>query len=316
MADLPKLLLPAWLAVAFPAGAQERIAPYAPEAERAALRGAAAAVSAAGDRLAGTPLEKEKTAALVAALDEALRGAVAAAAAASSFEAAGREASDEVEALFDGADGEPGIEKRMDELSRERGVERARLAGLSGQSKLDEDKLKKLKEPPKNKDRLLELLHKEEEILKEASDALRASEAPEPALRESRDRMKEELRRCRTAFGELAGGAGAVRSRAEEIQGRAPEARASFGALGRPPEGEARSRAWGRIESLRDCARGLFLGADSALNRGDDLRSRREAFLRRLVRFEAAHKEARGKLERARESLDKAARLADEADDY
>lgn len=304
------------MAFAVPAGATERLAPYAPEAERAALRGAAAGVSAAGDRLAGTPLEKEKAAALVAALDEAVRESVASSSAALNFEAAGRDAVDELGALYDGVDGEPGIERRMEELARERGAERARLARLSGQSKLDEEKLKKLKEPPKNKDKLLELLHKEEEILKEASDALRAAEEPEAALRESRDRMKDELRRCRGAFGELAGGAGAVRSRAEELQRRAPEARASFGALGRPPEGEARTRAWGRIESLRDSARGLFLGADSALNRGDDLRSRREAFERQRVRFEAAHEQAREKLDKARELLDKAARLADEADDY
>lgn len=296
--------------------AAEKPAAYAPEDDRAALRADAAGLTAAVDRLAGLPLEKERVGALASALDEAQGRALRARADAEGLEGAAGGAAAELGAIFKGGGGEAGVEKRLEDLGRDRAAETGRLARLSARRRELEDALKKKKEPPKEKDRIMDLLKAAEESLGRAEGALRGSERNDPLLRECRDRMKDELRRALSAFGELAASLAGVRARGEQFTERSPGARAAFGSLGRAPEAEFRTRAWEKLDLLRDSARGLFLSADSGLNRESDFAVRREAFLRQRTRFEAGLKEARAALEEAKGLLDGAARLVNEAAAY
>ncbi len=298
------------------AEAADRPAPYLPEADRAALRAASSALTAAMDRMAGLPLEKERVGALTAALEEAQVQAVRARAAARDLEGSAAAAAAELGAYFKGGGREPGVEKRLEDLGRDRNSERSRLGKLSARRQEVEDNLKKKKEPPKEKDKILDLLKAAAEVLREAEGEIAASERNDSSLREFRDRMKDELRRALSAFSELAGAAAGVVARSEEFESRSPAAREAFGVLGRPPEAEARTRAWEKIDRLRDCARGVFLSADSGGNRESDFSQRREAFLRQRVRFEAGLKEAMAALEEARGRLDRAAKLIAEAASY
>ena len=294
----------------------ERPVPYLPDADRMALRSAAAGLTAVMDRMAGLPMEAARAGSLAAALDEAQGHAARARDAALGLEGSAGAAAAELGAYFRGGGREPGVERRLEEFKRDRNSGKDRFVRLVGQRKEVEDNLKKKKEPPKEKDKILELLKAAEEVVLEAEGALRASEKNDASLREGMDRMKDELRRALSAFAELASAAAGVRTRAEEFFSRSPAARAAFAALGRPPEAEARTRAWEKTDLLRDCSRGLFLSADSGGNREGDFSLRREAFLRQRVRFEAGLKEALASLEEARGKLDRAAKLVAQAASY
>lgn len=239
---------------------------YDPDSDRFVLRQTATASRAAVVAATGLALEPEKASAIERGLDEGLRQARLAAGAARSLDAAARLRDAEMTAGIK----ENVLELKIKEAAAPIAVERVRWERLSADRS---DLKKKVDElPDEEKKKLLPLIAKAEGALNSAASALRPLEESVKLAGERALEMKDARARALGPFVEISSGAAGTIARAEDLAAPAAEAKARLGALGQEPRGVARSRAWEKLEPLRDVTRLLFEAADRACNRADDFR--------------------------------------------
>ncbi|MBI2387538.1 MAG: hypothetical protein HYV14_16230 [Elusimicrobia bacterium] len=257
---------PLLAAVVLLAPAPVLAARYDPSFDRAALRQAATSAHSGIVEATGLALELEKVPAITAGLDEGLRQARLAADAARALDAAARQRG----AALETGSKDAALARRIKEVSEPVAAERLRLSRLaSAQSELTA-KVDDL--PDEARKKLRPLLAKAGAGLRSAGDALRPLEEAVKVMGERALAMKELQRDSRGPLVEISSAAAGTVLRAEELPPALAEAKARLASLGEEPRAAARSRAWEKLDRLRDIARLLFQEADRACNRADELR--------------------------------------------
>ncbi len=298
-----------------------RASRYDPDADRSALRQAAAASHAAVIDATGLPLLPEKVPAIAAGLDEGLRQAGVASEAARSLSAGAQKRAAETAAGV-----KAGSERRLKDLSDPVAAERVRWDRLSSEQRDLKTKVDELSGDEKKK--LLALLAKASDALRDAADGLRPLEEAVRIMGEQALEMKAAHQGGLGPLVEASSAAAAAIGHAESLPAPLAEAKARLAALGSEPREVARKRAWEALEPLRNDARLLYEAADRACNRADDFRRYSVAYGRAFDAFERARAaagagpveagsrldEAEKLLERVRERLKKPATLPGKSD--
>ena len=294
------------LAAVLLAPAPALAARYDPDADRAALRQAATASRAAIVAATGLALEPEKASAIAAGIDEGLRQARLAAAAARSLDAAARQR----EAAMAADVKDAALDSKVKEAAAPVAAERLRWERASAEGADLRKKVEALPEDERKK--LLPLVAKAERALDSAAGALRPLEEALKAAGERGLEMKAVRAKAAAPLVEVSSGAAGAIFRAEQLGAPAAEAKARLASLGEEPRAVSRSRAWEKLEPLRDAARLLFEAADRACNRADDFRRRSasfdaasEAFGKALSSAKAGPGAAKAALDEAQQELAK-----------
>ena len=309
-----KLGVLAGLFAAFGGLTPARAAGYDPDADRAALRGAANACYDETVRATGLALTAEKAPEIKTGLDEAVRQCRLAAEAAKSLETAGTLRAAEMAAVAAGRGG-PAPDAEAKDFAAAAAAQRARRTrDGSAQDELARrvDALPDKKDdgkPNAAKRELKELLASAAAALDAADGALSKAEAAAPAMADGASRLKAAGAASRAPAEERSRYDAQVVAGADAFPAAVDEAKKRVDMLGSEPVQENRTRAWQKLEPLRDAARDVAAAADRACNRADDFHSRSKEFDRGRAAFEAARGAGAGTPAAAKASLDEAERL-------
>lgn len=286
-------------------------AKYDPDADRAALRGAANACYDETVRATGLALTPEKAGEIKTGLDEAVRQSKSAQEAAKTLEAEGQKRAAEMAAIAAGRGG-PTPEPEAKDFAAAAAVQRSRWsqraaeqAELRGRVDALPDKKDDGKPDPVKRE-LKELLGSAGGALDDADAALKRAEAAAPMMTDGAARLKAALKASAGPADERARYDAQVIAGAEDFPPAVGEAKSRVDMLGEEPREKSRARAWQKLEPLRDRARDILAAADRACNRADDFHGRSSDFDRGWADFDAARKSGAGAPAAAAAALDRA----------
>ncbi|MBI3565529.1 MAG: hypothetical protein HY079_10070 [Elusimicrobia bacterium] len=301
-------LLAAALLVATPVSA----AKYDPDADRAALRGAANACYDETVHATGLALTPEKAAEIKTGLEEAVRRSRSASDAAKTLETEGGKRSAEMTAVAGGRGG-PAPEAEAKDFAAAAAAQRARWTKAAAEQdglKRRVDALPDKKDdgkPDLEKRELKERLGSAAGALDDADAALKRAEASAPAMADGAARLKTALKSSSGPAAERAAYDAQVVSGADAFPPAVGEAKTRVDMLGEEPREKSRARAWEKLDPLRDRARDILAAADRACNRADDFHNRSKDFDRAWSDFDAGRKSGAGAPAAAAAALDRAA---------
>lgn len=282
---------------------------YDPDADRAALRGAANACYDETVRATGLPLTPEKAPEIKTGLDEAVRQCRLAAEAAKSLETGGVQRAAEMAAVAAGRGG-PAPEADAKEFAAAASAQRARW---SKDDAAQDELRKRVDALPDKKDdgkpngekrELKDMLAGSAAALDDADGALKKAEAAAPAMAEGAARLGAARKAALGPADERARADAQVAAGADAFPPAVDEAKKRVDMLGSEPREENRTRAWQKLEPLRDRAREVAAAADRACNRADDFRSRSKDFDRGWDAYDGARRAGAGTPAAAKAALD------------
>lgn len=301
------LALAALVALTAPALA----AKYDPDADRQALRAAATACYDATMRATGLSLEPEKIADIKNGLDEAARQGQSAEDAAKSLETAAALRADDMTLALKGRSG-PAPDAVAKTFGDAAAAQRARWKTLTDQRLALKSQVDALPErtrddkPNRLKRELKEQLEAAASDEAEADGMLRDAEAAAATMTDGAAKMKEAQKRSLDPGADRARNSAEVIRLADAFPGQVNEAKGRVDRLGTEPRAENKTRAWEKLDPLRDRSRELWAAADRACNRADEYHARSNDFDRAETAFTTARKGSDGLPGSARTLLDRA----------
>lgn len=267
---------------------------YDPGTTREALRISASASMRAAESLASLALKEEEIPKLLTFLDTSVERSEESSELAQTLVRSSLKPLADMLMIITGGSGASGIKEKIEKISSKEEVLRKRhddavdLARkidekISGRSEPEEsgdekDSEKALKEFASSQTSLKERLakatdrlHAAEEELDDAKDYIGKSRNEGQRLRQRFSKAQKSAKEMSSAVERTAAGAAAAARVSKEARRRISE-------LGNEPKSVSRTRAGEAIVPLRDAARRLYLSADTARSRADELRSRHRAF--------------------------------------
>lgn len=259
--------------------------PYAAEGTVKSLASAMAGAIAALDSVQTTTVEAPRAAKLKASIDALVVAASSAAVSAQELQA--------LTAAPQKAMGGEDLDREVDALALRR-----QWKELGNLARPFRDELEGW-EPPKKEDAASKAKARKQQMLKEglgclerADRALKLLEELAPKLSEARSAAKTEASLAQRAAWELGRAASELDKIDLAVLAASREAKAKIDALDEPPENEARTRVYQKLEPLIDAVRSISYQGDVARNRAATFAQRYAVCLKKLKVFADLAQEA------------------------